>query len=155
MYPRQEDMEGGRVGLVAELEANYLACIQFRITDRTENEKKWRNIKVLHQWPISFSKASPPKFPQPYQTMPASKDNEFKHMCLWGPCHIHSEKCDQKEIAALPPEGASPSPNDHMVSLIIYQNLLASFPKQKQKCLPFLLCNEAVRKTGVYSMLML
>lgn len=125
----QEDMEGGRLGLIAEQEAYYLACIQFRITDRTESETKWRNLKVLHQWTISFRKASPPKVPQPYQTVPASKDDVFKHMCLRGPCHIHTEKCDQKETAALPPEGASPCPNNHMVPLIIYQNLLASFPK--------------------------
>lgn len=41
MSSRQEDMEGGRLGLVAEQEAKYLACIQFRITDRTDSETKW------------------------------------------------------------------------------------------------------------------
>lgn len=145
----QEDMEGGRLGLVAEQEDNYLACIQFRITDRTDSETKWWNLTVPHQWPISFSKASPPKVPQPYQTVAESKDDVFKHMCLCRPCHIYIEKGGQEETAALPPEGASPCPNNHMVPLTIYQNLLASFPKQKQKCLPFLLCNEPVRKTGM------
>lgn len=153
MSSQQEDMEGGRLGLVAEQEASYLACIQFRITDRTDSESKWLNLKVPHQWPISFSKASLPKVPQPYQTVPASKDDVFKHMCLWRPCHIHTEKGGQEETATLPLESASPCPYNHMVPLTIYQNLLASFPKQKQKCLPFLVCNEPMRKNGVESLL--